>query len=60
MTTGPNKDLKEHFGKRKTTLMENLEWLVERKEGLFLVRPFRKHSNNKHTVGVDCTRRLIF
>ena len=60
MTKGPVKALRKRFKKNLTSLNENMLWLLEQRNGLFLARPFRNHSDNNHIVGVDCCRRLIF
>ena len=52
--------LRRFHRKRNTSWKENLHWLLAQKKGFYLVRPIRRHRNNKHIVGVDCDNKVIY
>ena len=39
---------------------ERLKWVLDKKEGIFVVQPLIKNGGNSHIIGIDCAKKVIY
>ena len=56
----PFKRMARQSDRTSLGIRAKLEWLLEQKNGIFIVQPVIASGGNSHVIGVDCSQKLIY